>query len=221
MLRRLLITSILGLALIPLGAATAATEGKEYVTLEKPLAGKTGKLVKVWSYACPFCYKFGVAVDPKVLPKIEKSTGLKFEPIHLETKGDYGRVASTILAALELRDEAAHRSVEDPDSLFAKARDAWYFAYHKQGERWTEGEEAFVKTASDATGIPVSELEKMRAEPAAVALADEWKKTYDVAKIQGVPAYVVNGKYLIMTREIRNFDGFVNLVEELARKPGA
>ena len=43
----------------------------------------------------------------------------------------------------------------------------------------------------------------------------EWKTSYDVAKIQGIPAYVVNGKYLIMTKSIRNFDGMVNLVKEL------
>ena len=42
--------------------------------------------------------------------------------------------------------------------------------------------------------------------------------TYPVAKIQGIPAYVVNGKYLIMTKSIRNFDGMVALVKELAAK---
>ena len=50
------------------------------------------------------------------------------------------------------------------------------------------------------------------------ALADSWKVTYPVAKIQGIPAYVVNGKYLIMTKSIRNFDGMVALVKELAAK---
>ena len=47
------------------------------------------------------------------------------------------------------------------------------------------------------------------------ALCAEWNTSYDVAKIQGIPAYVVNGKYLIMTKSIRNFDGMVNLVKEL------
>ena len=46
-------------------------------------------------------------------------------------------------------------------------------------------------------------------------MCDEWKLSYDVAKIQGIPAYVVNGKYLIMTKSIRSLDGMVELVKEL------
>ncbi len=33
-------------------------------------------------------------------------------------------------------------------------------------------------------------------------LVNSWKSVYDVAKIQGIPAYVVNGKWLIMTKSI-------------------
>lgn len=49
-------------------------------------------------------------------------------------------------------------------------------------------------------------------------LADGWKDSYDVAKIQGVPAYVVNGKWLVMTKSIRGFKGFESLLTELAAK---
>lgn len=221
MLRRVLLLSVLGLGVAGLSftQASAATEGTDYVVLEKVLPNKAGTLVKVWSYACPFCYKFDVGVDPKVLPRIEKETGLKFVPMHLETKGDYGRLASTVLAGLELKDEAEGRSIEDENSLYKKAKDAWYFAYHKQAERWTSGEDAFLKTAADATGLSVDDLRKLSQEKAAVKLADECKPAYDVAKIQGVPAYVVNGKYLVMTRAIRNFDTFVNIVSDLSKLP--
>ena len=68
----------------------AATEGTDYVKLDKPYAYGEGKLTKIFSYDCPFCYKYDVGVDPKVLPRIEKETGLKFNLVHLETKGKYG-----------------------------------------------------------------------------------------------------------------------------------
>ena len=45
-----------------------------------------------------------------------------------------------------------------------------------------------------------------------------WDESYDVAKIQGVPAFVVNGKYLIMTKSINSLDGMTQLVEELLKK---
>ena len=211
----------LGLSVIA-ATAMAATEGTDYVKLDKPMVNAEGKLTKIFSYDCPFCFKYDVGVDPKVLPRIEKELGLAFNPVHLETKGKYGRVASEFLAMCMLKDKAAGVSIESKgvsieskDSLFKKAKDAIYQAYHKKGERWTSGEAAFLKTLTDATGISLDEFNKAKNDEAVKALCAEWKTSYDVAKIQGIPAYVVNGKYLIMTKSIRNFDGMVNLVKEL------
>ena len=203
-------------ALLCAGSVIAApVEGTDYVVLEKPIPNASGTFIKVYSYDCPFCFKYDVGVDPKVLPRIEKETGLAFNPIHLETKGKYGRIGSEFLAMCLLRDKAAGVSVESKDSLFKKAKDAVYVAYHKKGERWTSGEAAFLKTMTDATGISADEFAKAKNDPAVKAMCDEWKLSYDVAKIQGIPAYVVNGKYLIMTKSIRSLDGMVELVKEL------
>ena len=68
---------------------------------------------------------------------------------------------------------------------------------------------------TDATGISADEFAKAKNDPAVKAMCDEGKLSYDVAKIQGIPAYVVNGKYLIMTKSIRSLDGMVELVKEL------
>lgn len=200
-------------------AAMAATEGTDYVKLEKPMVNAEGKLTKIFSYDCPFCFKYDVGVDPKVLPRIEKEAGLAFNPVHLETKGKYGVTASQFLAVCMLKDKAAGVSIESKDSLFKKAKDAIYLAYHKKGERWTAGESAFLKTLTDATGVSPDEFNKAKDGEAVKSLCAEWKTSYDVAKIQGIPAYVVNGKYLIMTKSIRNFDGMVNLVKELKAMP--
>ena len=220
-MQRRLVVSAMSALVLGLGAfsqAYAFQEGQDWVKLEHPMENAQGTLIKLWSYACPFCYKFDVGVDPQVMPRIEKEAGLKFKPVHLESKGDYGRVASEVLAGLELDDEAHGRPIESSDSLFKKAKNAWYVAYHKKQERWSAGEKAFLQTAADATGLSTEKLLEMGRTPEAQALADEWKKSYEVAKIQGVPAYVVNGKYLIMTKSIRGFDGFVDLVKELAKK---
>ena len=84
-------------------SASAFSEGEDYVKLEKPLSVGQNTLVKVFSYACPFCYKYDKSVTPKV---VEKIPGLKYEPFHLKTKGDYGEVASKVFAVLITMDEA-------------------------------------------------------------------------------------------------------------------
>ena len=218
MLRRTFIKSCAALSLCAALPAMAFTEGTDFVALEKPIADWQGSIVKIWSYDCPFCYKYDAGVDPKVLPAAEKATGLPFRMIHLETKGKYGRTASEFLAMCELRDKAAGKTVHDKESLYKKAKDAWYLAYHKKGERWASGEEAFLKTAFDATGITAEDFAAACKTDEVVKLADSWKVSYDVAKLQGVPAYVVNGKWLVMTKSIRGFKGFESLLTELAAK---
>lgn len=126
MLRRTFIKTCAALSLCAALPAMAFTEGTDFVALEKPIADWQGSIVKIWSYDCPFCYKYDAGVDPKVLPAAEKATGLPFRMIHLETKGKYGRAASEFLAMCELRDKAAGKTVHDKESLYKKAKDAWY-----------------------------------------------------------------------------------------------
>lgn len=103
-------------------------EGTDYVRLSKPIASRKNNVIKVFSYDCPFCYRYDIGVDPKAIPMIEKM-GMTFEPRHLETKGKYGRTASEFFAMCILRDQKAGRSLEAKDSLFKKAKDAVYHAY--------------------------------------------------------------------------------------------
>ena len=220
MLRRTLIQTALSAAALYTFAPTAFAfdfkEGTDYVRLSKPLPSRKNNVIKIFSYDCPFCFRYDIGVDPKAVPMIEKA-GLTFEPRHLETKGKYGRTASEFFAMCILKDEKAGRSIEAKDSLFKKAKDAVYFAYHRKGERWTKGEGAFIDTLCGATGISAAEFDKERKTAAVQNLANSWKSVYDVAKIQGIPAYVVNGKWLIMTKNIRSIDGFVALIQKLSK----
>ena len=198
-------------------SASAFSEGEDYVKLEKPLNVGQNTLVKIFSYACPFCYKYDKSVTPKVVDKIP---GLKYEPFHLKTKGEYGELGSKIFAVLIVMDEAKGVSLFDENSLFKKAKFAYYKAYHDKKERWSDGKDAdaFLKTGLDAAGISKVDSEKELANPKVVELLKNWDDSYDVAKIQGVPAFVVNGRYLIMTKSITSLDSMAALIEELLRK---
>lgn len=79
-------------------AASAFTEGTDYMVLEKPIPNADKTLIKVFSYACPFCYKYDKAVTGPVSDKV--SDVVTFTPFHLETKGEYGKQASEIFAVM-------------------------------------------------------------------------------------------------------------------------
>lgn len=201
------------------GTCFAFTEGTDYVKLAKPIPNAQGTLIKVFSYDCPFCYKYDKAVTPKLVTQLPKD--IKFRPFHLKTKGKYGVQGSELFAVLLLKDQKAGLSDRDlygDKSLLKKAKMAYYTAYHDKKERWDAGPDAFLKTGLDATGMTKAELDKAKNDPKVKALTNEWEASYDVAKVQGVPGFVVNGKYLIMTKSITSVDGMLKLINELKTK---
>lgn len=199
-------------------AVSASAEGSDYMVLEKPIPNADKTLIKVFSYACPFCYKYDKAVTPEVVKKT--ADVVTFIPFHLETKGEYGKQASEVFAVLIAKDKAAGLSLLDDKSLFKKAKFAYYAAYHDKKERWSDGKDpdAFIQTGLDSVGMTRADFDAALKEPQVQETLVTWKASYDVAKIQGVPAYVVNGKYLIYTKSIKSIDGMADLVKELASK---
>lgn len=202
--------------LLGAGIAGAATEGTDYVVLEKPIANAQGTLIKVFSYDCPFCYKYDKAVTPAVVPKLPKT--IAFRPFHLKTKGKYGAQGSELFAVLIAKDQAAGVALTADASSFKKAKMAYYAAYHDKKERWDAGPEAYLKTGLDAVGMSAADFAAAKAKPEVAKLLAEWEASYEVAKIQGVPAFVVNGKYLILTKSITSVDGMVQTIVELSNK---
>ncbi|MSN95942.1 thiol:disulfide interchange protein DsbA/DsbL [Campylobacter sp. FMV-PI01] len=215
--------SVAVLALVAGVSLNAAEEGKDYVKLEKPIANAQNTVIKVFSYDCPFCYKYDKAVTKKVMEKLPE---MKFVPYHLATKGVFGKYGSELLAVMIAKDEAAGTNLLDDNSKFKKAKFALYKAYHDKKERWgadaskPENVDAFLKTALDEVGISKADYEAALNGDRVKELLNLWgmdnnSDSYMVAKIQGVPAFVVDGKYLILTKSVKGIDQMANTIKEL------
>jgi len=211
-----------GLALLVLFASTcfaAFTEGVDYLVLEKPIPNVPNTLIKVFSYDCPFCYKYDKLVFPIVVPKLPD--GLTFRPFHLKTRGKYGVQGSELFAVLLVKDQEnglSDKEFYSEKSLLKKAMTAYYQAYHDKKERWDAGPDAFLKPGLEAVGMSKAEFDNAKNSPKVKALLNEWEASYEIAKIQGVPAFVVNGKYLIYTKSIKSVGSMLELINELSKK---
>jgi thiol:disulfide interchange protein DsbA len=201
------------------GTGYAFTEGTDYLVLDKPIPNAENTLIKVFSYDCPFCYKYDKAVTPQVVPQLPAD--VTFRPFHLKTKGKYGEMGTKLFAVLLAKDQAnglSDKELYSDKSLLKKAKMTYYQAYHDKKERWDAGEEAYLKTGLDAVGMSKAEFEASLNDPKVQSLIAEWDQSYDVASIQGIPGFVVNGKYLIYTKSIKSIDGMVQLINELLKK---
>lgn len=211
------------LALVAGVSAFAATEGSDYVKLERVIPNAEGTVIKVYSYDCPFCYKFDQAVTKAAMDKVPE---MKFEPFHLATKGKFGKFGSEILAVMMVKDDEAGIKYLDDASNFKKAKFNLYKAYHDKKERWGDDAtneanvDAFYATALADTGMSRADIDAAKADEKVQAKLNAWGMdndgdAYMVAKVQGVPAFVVNGKYLILTKSIKGIDSFAQTIKEL------
>ena len=198
--------------------AYAARQGRDYIVLEKPLDVPRGTLVKFFSYGCPFCYRYETMVEPRVLPRVE-AAGLRFEPMHVEGRGEYGATASEFFALCLLRDRANGVSPSSSKSLFRRVTTEIGFAYNRRRERWTKGEPAFVAALCAAAGMEPAEFERARSSEAVASLVASWRSARETAAVSSVPAYVVNGRYQLVTQSIKSIEGMAELIEELVRLP--
>jgi thiol:disulfide interchange protein DsbA len=198
-------------------------KGVNYVVLEKSILNAQNTLIEIFSYDCDYCFIYEERALPTVVPDLP--AGLIFRPFHLKTRGKYGIQGSELFAVLLVKDQESGLSDKDlfsEKSLFRKAKMAYYQAYHDKKERWDAGPEAFLKTGLDAAGLSREEFEAAKSSPKVKGLLDEWDVSYEIGKRQGgIPAFVVNGKYLIKTRTIKSVGLMQSIIKELSKKSSA
>ena len=207
---------LVAVCLLGIGA-NALEEGTDYQVLEKPLNVPKDSVVKVFSYECPHCYKFDKTVTPKLFSELD---GVKFIPYHLKTKGKLGETASKIFAAMIALDEANDVSLLSDKSKFKKAKFAVYNAIHDKNDDFNGGKDKarFIKTAISAAGVSEADYDKALASRRAQEILKTWDESYDVAKVQGVPAYVVSGKYLLNAQALGSIDAMAAAIKELSAR---
>ena len=156
---------------------------------------------------------------PQLINALPKN--VEFRPYHLEKKGDYGNLASQVFAVLLNKDKKENISITDTTkSAFAKAQSAYFNAYNVDKERWGSGKnpQAFLHTGLDSAGVKIEEFYSLLQEPSVQKILRSWEAGCDIAIIQGVPAFVVNGKYLIYTKSIASLVDLEYKIIELLKK---
>ncbi|MDR0665896.1 MAG: thiol:disulfide interchange protein [Campylobacteraceae bacterium] len=196
-------------------SAFGFSEGVDYITLETPIANMNKTLIKVFSYTCSTCYEDDKAEKTDIIKEIESIVEIK--PFHVKTQGIYAKEASEIFAVLLIKDrDNGITSIFDKNSQFKKAKMAYYNAYHEKRSKWKIGGESFIRTGLNASGLSMDEFKTLKNDPRVKELLDMWDN--NIAEVQNVPVYVVNGKYLINSKKINLTNDLAEIIKELADK---
>ncbi|MCG7390464.1 thiol:disulfide interchange protein DsbA [Pantoea sp. ACRSB] len=175
--------ALVGLVLAFSASAAQFTDGQQYVSLPKPVAGEP-QVMEFFSFFCPHCYQFERIYHISDAVKKNLPADTKVVKYHVDfLGGDFGPVVThawAVAMALGVEDKVTApifdgiqktQTISDADSLKA----------------------AFI----NAAGISSQEYDAAWNSFAVKALVAQQEKAASDVDLRGVPAMFVNGKYMV------------------------
>ncbi|QDF65833.1 thiol:disulfide interchange protein DsbA/DsbL [Shewanella sp. SNU WT4] len=194
----------LALVIAPMAAMAADyKEGVHYTVINQGPATAKPEIKEFFSFYCGHCFNFAKTVVPQIKSTLPK--GVAFNQAHVEFIGrEMGPEMSRAFAV------ARQLGVEE------KIENAMFSAIHEKRQNFTNRDD--IRALFIANGVDAKDFDAAANSFMVNAQVANMKRDTENAKIQGVPALVVNGKYLVKTDAIKSYDEMLDIAYFLAEK---
>lgn len=180
-------------------------EGKHYEVVSK-VASTTPNVTEFFSFYCGHCYKFEF-----IAKSLEKSLpeGVSFKKSHV----DFLRAAS------QETQQSLTRALVVGEKLGIKGKitDAIFSQIHEKRQPFSSNDD--IKSLFVANGADGKKFDQLMKSFGVKGAANKMKKVQDELSsrqvLTGVPMFLVNDKYKIVSKELRSMDDYNALVEFL------
>ncbi|MGL4724650.1 MAG: thiol:disulfide interchange protein DsbA [Scandinavium sp.] len=203
-----ILLALAGMILAFSASAAQITEGKQYTTLEKPVAGEP-QVLEFFSFYCPHCYQFEQVLHVSDTVKKKLPEGTKMTKYHVEFLGPLGKELTQAWAV------AIALGVED------KITSPMFEAVQKTQTVQTVAD---IRQVFIDAGVKAEEYDAAWNSFVVKSLVAQEEKAAADLQLQGVPAMYVNGKYQVNPQgmDTSNMDVFVqqyaDTVKQLVEK---
>ena len=178
-------------------------EGVHYEVVNDGPATTTPEITEFFSFYCGHCYNFSKTVAPKLKENLPQ--GVKFNQEHVEFIGrEMGEEMSRAFA------------IAQQLNVLDKIEPALFAAIHEKRENFTNRDD--IRKLFIANGVSGKDFDAASNSFMVNSQVAKMRRDTENAKIQGVPALVVNGKYLVKTDAIKSYDEMLDIAYYLAQK---
>lgn len=180
-------------------SVTAAqfTDGKQYLTLDKPVTGEP-QVLEFFSFYCPHCYQFEEVYQVPKAVKKALPEGTKMTRYHVEFLGPLGKQLTQAWAV------AMALGVEE------KITPLMFEGVQKTQTVQTPGD---IRNVFIKAGISGEDYDAALNSFVVKSLVAQQQKAAEDLQLRGVPAMFVNGKYMIKNdgMDTSSMDNYVKL----------
>ncbi|GAB3524501.1 thioredoxin domain-containing protein [Photobacterium alginatilyticum] len=193
------------LALAGCNDAATPKEGVKYKIIAETVEN-AAPVIEVFSLACGHCRSMET-----MLPEIEKLAGVDIDKVHV-TFNKSAQIAAYIYYTVAIQNDGAPDAAL-MESLFAYVQDT--------GDTVTEGERKTLLTKIFATHNLTSPFELTEEQHKQVyQKLTEAEQVVTNAEIASVPAFLVQGKYLVESSAHESLEDMANTISYLAKLDG-
>lgn len=185
------------------GLAAAPQAGRDFKSIDPPLASTKGKMevIEFFSYGCPHCSDFHPLVS-QWAAKLPKDVSFRRVPVSFN-RPEWARLAR-IYYALEATGD------------LAKLDAAVFIAIHEQRVAFRTDEAAVTWAASK--GVDGKKFGDALASFSMQSKVQRGDQEATASRIAGVPALVVDGKFLVNNEAAGNFEELLKLTDAVIVK---
>ncbi|WP_372872695.1 thiol:disulfide interchange protein DsbA/DsbL [Shewanella sp.] len=178
-------------------------EGVHYEIINEGPGSAKPEVTEFFSFYCPHCYNFSKTVVPMIEEKIPE--GVTFNQTHVDFIGrEMGVEMSRAFAV-------AHQL-----NVEKKIEQALFAAIHDKKQRFVSRDD--VRALFIANGVEGKDFDSAANSFMVNAQMNKMKRDTQNAKLSGVPALVVNGKYRVMNDNIKSYDEMLDIAFYLSTK---
>ncbi|TLD85163.1 thiol:disulfide interchange protein DsbA/DsbL [Helicobacter sp. MIT 11-5569] len=188
-------------------------EGRDYIVLKNPLNVPQKSIVEIFNVGCPHCAKMA-----KILPKLFAVIPQEavFLPYHIITGSQFSAQASEVLAVAVSIDEERTLHSRDIESYFRRASNAYFDAFSKQ--KIFKNKDSFIDYGLDAMEISRTKFETQLHQTDVQEKLKIWQDSIEQTGIKSLPSFIINGKYLILTQNVKDTEDFIYKIDYLLGK---
>ena len=194
--------------------ANGLKEGIDYITLKEPFLDSKNSLIEVFNVSCPHCANLAEHL-PLLFSVLDKE--VEFKPYHISSNHKIIKETSLILAVMMILDKESNQNIKSKDSYFNRVVGYYFKTLHKENYLWKSKKELLQKSLEVAK-INSKKYEEILQKNTTKALIKEWENASKYAKIQGIPALIVNGKYLILAKNVKDIEDYIYKIDTLLKK---
>lgn len=201
---------------------SAATEGTEYIKLTKAqqIPNADDKIIELLSYGCIHCYNHFKNGTLKFVSEFFPE--FKYEEWQVKQMGEYGYQMAEVLAYAKMLDGKSGINSLSVKSSFHQILKAYFEANFKQRKRYNDAN-AFYQVAIDVLknqlnkDVSVQDIIDYAKSDAGKKQIQRFDDGFEVAKLNGTPAFIIKGKYLINLEKIGSAEELVEVISEIVK----